>query len=372
MAYDPQPLLSQIKTELLSSSEFRYLDFLGAGGFGIVCKVENTQTGEVLALKLLQRQLLRGQQDQETARNRLLREILHHKRLSGHPLIVDFKKVFLTENFVCIAMEYAQGGNMYKYVTDCYSNYTQLTEDDARGWFQQLIIALRFCHKQNIVNRDVKLENTLRAYDTCGDRQGWWGEKCKYNNNQPNKYYLKLCDFGYSKDTEQNSDPKTRDGTFRYTSPEVFFLEKGQTYDGKKRDVWACGVMLYCMLVASYPFEPKRTTYDVFLSLLRSASYVYPKDFHLSDEVKELISNMLKPDPKERYSVDQIIEHAWFQKNLPPNWDFDFEDLVAKTSAAKQSDGEVEQLLDQVFVSVPERDLNQIIDDQVDFVDDII
>ncbi len=66
---------------------------------------------------------------------------------------------------------------------------------------------------------------------------------------------LQLCDFGFSKDENYQSAPGSRVGTPAYLAPEVILTTQGQTYDGKKADVWSCGVMLYVMLTGSYPFR---------------------------------------------------------------------------------------------------------------------
>lgn len=80
------------------------------------------------------------------------RELLNHNRLL-HPHIIQFKEVFLTNEFLGIAMEFAPGGDMFQYV----KQRNGLQEYEARWFFQQLIIALDYCHKIGVVNRDIKL-----------------------------------------------------------------------------------------------------------------------------------------------------------------------------------------------------------------------
>ena len=102
-------------------------------------------------------------------------------RLLLHPHIVQLQEVFLTEHFLGIAMEYANGGDTFDYVVQ----QKGIQEPQARWLFQQLIIAIDYCHKKNIVNRDLKLENTLLHW-------------------HPGRSWptLKLCDFGYSKNED--------------------------------------------------------------------------------------------------------------------------------------------------------------------------
>jgi serine/threonine-protein kinase SRK2 len=109
-------------------------------------------------------------------------------------------QVFLTENYLGIAMEYANGGDSFEYVR----KKGGLHENEARWFFQQLIVALDYCHRKGVINRDVKLENTLIH----------WARKP----------LLKICDFGYSKDMKYQSAPASRVGTPAYLAPEVCCL----------------------------------------------------------------------------------------------------------------------------------------------------
>ena len=142
------------------------------------------------------------------------REIINHSRLL-HPHIIQFKEVsptveagescvpcqsadscvvqvFLTHDYLAIAMEYAPAGDMFQYV----KHRRGLHEVEARWFFQQLVIGLDYCHKMGVVNRDIKLENTLLD----GSRRP----------------LIKICDFGYSKN-EKDSLPKSKVGTPGYT-----------------------------------------------------------------------------------------------------------------------------------------------------------
>ena len=83
-------------------------------------------------------------------------EILNH-RVLRHPHVIEFKEVFITSEYICIVMEYASGGNLFSYV----QRAIRLKEPAARWFFQQLIIGLDYCHRRGVVNRDIKLENTL-------------------------------------------------------------------------------------------------------------------------------------------------------------------------------------------------------------------
>mgnify|MGYP001807643520 CR=1 FL=1 len=108
-----------------------------------------------------------------------------------HPHVIQFKEVFLTSEYIAIAMEYATGGSLFHYV----QKQTRLKEAVARWFFQQLIIGVDYCHKRGVANRDIKLENTL----------------LQKVNGLPLPL-LKICDFGYSK-ADFKSAAKSKVGT---------------------------------------------------------------------------------------------------------------------------------------------------------------
>jgi serine/threonine-protein kinase SRK2 len=141
--------------------------------------------------------------------------------------------VFLTPQYLALVLEYANFGDLHTYVM----TRGGLAEEQARWFFQQLILAVDFCHRMGISNRDIKLENILLAGDS-----------------QP---LLKLADFGFSKSEHGQSAPSTRVGTIMYMAPEVlsFSAKDGSSYDARQADVWSCGVVLYAMLSGRYPFR---------------------------------------------------------------------------------------------------------------------
>eukprot|EP01025_Chloroclados_australasicus_P039225 TRINITY_DN404_c0_g1_i3.p1 TRINITY_DN404_c0_g1~~TRINITY_DN404_c0_g1_i3.p1 ORF type:complete len:299 (-),score=17.91 TRINITY_DN404_c0_g1_i3:439-1308(-) len=283
-------------------------------------------------------------------KSRMEGEIINHKRLTGHPLIISFKEVFLTRSYLCIVMEYAEGGDMHSYVINCIDYKVPLNENEVRAWFQQLVMGVLFSHQMGIVNRDLKLENTLCALSkTQKELNGWWGQMSKYEPKVGELWHLKLCDFGYSKDIVNCSSPKSRVGTLPYAPPEVLYALPGQAYDGKKRDVWACGVILYTLLFGDYPFDPVKNNPDQLCLKIKRADYTYPPDVHVSRLAKDLIWKMLQSTPKIRCSIEDVICHPWFQINLPDNWNVDFSAFVLANQSELQSDEEIKELVAEVF-----------------------
>lgn len=227
------------------------------------------------------------------------REILNHASLS-HPHVVQLRSVFLTESHLGIAMELASGGDLFALVA---ASSKGLPEADARWYFQQIVCALDYCHRAGIANRDVKLENALLA--------------------EPERPLVKLCDFGYSKHESAQSAPGSRVGTPAYLAPEVVMATGGETYDGKAADVWSCGVMLYAMLCACYPFgrsEDAGLPADARLrAMLRRilAADAALGDLAVSEPCADLLRGVLVADPSRRLTLAQVQSHPWFLEDLP-------------------------------------------------------
>eukprot|EP00877_Chromochloris_zofingiensis_P012447 jgi/Chrzof1/7456/Cz02g24200.t1 len=263
---------------------------LNSGTFGFVQLARDKQTGELIAVKFIERG--------DKVTKYVEREIINHRCLV-HPHIVQFKEVFMTPQHLCIAMEFASGGDMFEYVV----KKNGLREDEARWFFQQLIVGLDYCHRMGVVNRDIKLENTLL-------------------DSSP-RPLVKICDFGYSKHEKFQSAPGSRVGTPAYLAPEVILTTRGKTYDGKIADIWSCGVMLYVMLVGAYPFERPEDKHDnqklqKMIQRILHVDYHVPSHIRLSEECRDLLKRVLVADPAKRITVDAIYNHAWYCKNLPP------------------------------------------------------
>ncbi|KAG6403373.1 hypothetical protein SASPL_135591 [Salvia splendens] len=153
---------------------------IGSGNFGVAKLVRDKWSGELYAIKYIER----GKKIDEHVQ----REIMNHRSLK-HPNIIRFKEVFLTPTHLAIVMEYAAGGEL----------------------FDRICTAGRFSEDEQICHRDLKLENTLLD-DSPSPR-------------------LKICDFGYSKSSVFHSQPKSTVGTPAYIAPEVLSRKE---YDGKR------------------------------------------------------------------------------------------------------------------------------------------
>jgi len=298
-------------------------------------------TNELVAVKSIPRG--------EKINRHVIREILNHRNLLHHH-VIQFKEVYLTKNSLCIVMEYAPGGDVMDYMR----RKNGLTEDEARWFFQQLILGLDYCHKMGVVNRDIKLENSLL------DGSPW--------------PILKICDFGFSKHEMLNSAPDSRVGTPAYLAPEVVENTRGETYDGKLADIWSCGVFLYVMLMGSYPFERpgdklcnNNERIQKILARIASLDYMIPSNVPISAEGWDLISRIFVKDPQKRITIEGIMQHPWFNYRLPKGAKT-MNQVLHQQNTGLQSITDIVKIVDRAKMREVEMDELAAIDDELEKV----
>lgn len=262
---------------------YELLKEIGSGNFGVAKLMRYKLTGELVAVKFIER----GDKIDKNVE----REIVNHRTLL-HPNIIKFREVFLTTTHLAIVMEYAAGGELF----DRIVRAGRFSEDEARFFFQQLVAGVDYCHSEGVCHRDLKLENTLL-------------------DGRPAPR-LKICDFGYSKSNVFDSQPKSTVGTPAYIAPEVLSRKE---YDGKMADVWSCGVTLYVMLVGAYPFEDPSDPRNFRKTIQRimGVRYSFPTNLRLSADCLDLIQKIFAANPNSRVTLKGLKSHRWFLTNLP-------------------------------------------------------
>ncbi|EFJ44395.1 hypothetical protein VOLCADRAFT_118773 [Volvox carteri f. nagariensis] len=306
----PKPTKPSVPDFGLSGTH-EVIKLLGRGGEGETWLCRDKQAGTEVAIKLIKRPI------PKPAIQVIKREIKIQADLGqGHLNIVSADEVILSKSHLGLIMEYVPGGNMVGYVTKKRETKSEraglcLDEDEARYFFRQLISAVEYCHRNNVAHRDLKLDNTL------------------LDNHDP--AWLKLCDFGFAKHWQANSNMDTmRIGTPEYMGPELISSRTG--YDGKKVDVWAAGVLLYVMLVGMFPFETQDDNfnntaglYDIWLQQIKTSWREVPNNTsaasRLSPELKDLLDKMFHVKQESRASIDTIKAHPWFNKPLPAKFE---------------------------------------------------
>ena len=261
-------------------SDFEQLANLGIGGYGKVNLYRHKVTGAEYAIKLIDKTKFENKQQKELFAREV--EIMYKIR---HPNIVRLYTHFEDESNCYIVLEYIKKGNIYSY-TQSMPNKV-LDAATAAHFVVDLISSLYYLHNMNppIIHRDIKPENLLLG-----------------NNGQ-----LKLTDFGGSNYLE-GSVRYTTCGTQIYHSPEML-LKKG--YDTRV-DIWAIGVLIFELMVGRPPFrsDGQHSMEDNIVNLRIN----WPKSMNLL--AKNLIQKILKLDPNERPTLEEILEHQFIVNNV--------------------------------------------------------
>ena len=280
---DPIP----VPNPLRENNDYDFKCYVGRGSFGRVVHAVDRQTGESVAIKFLPR-------GDALDIERVKREVLNHRSLF-HFHVIRFHKLILTPSHLGIVMEFAEGGNLKDYV-----RYRGPLDDRVvRFLFQQLVLGVEYCHCMEVVNRDIKLQNTLVT---------------RPNGQWP---MIKICDFGYSKHHIADSRPDSIVGTRQTMPPEVLLLNPGQTYDGVKADIWCIGVFLFTLAVNRYPFyETGENITDAEL-FRRTVCLEYEIPPWVPGDCADLIRKILVKEPERRPSIEDIMNHPYFMRHLP-------------------------------------------------------
>ncbi|CAN4084227.1 unnamed protein product [Withania somnifera] len=253
---------------------------LGQGTFAKVYHARNLQTGQSVAIKVIDKEKIRkvGLMDQTKREISIM-------RLIKHPNVVQLYEVMASKTKIYFAMEYVRGGELFNKVAK-----GRLKEDAARKYFQQLIAAVDFCHSRDVYHRDLKPENLL--LDEGGN--------------------LKVSDFGLSAlvdSKRQDGLLHTTCGTPAYVAPEVIH-KRG--YDGEKADIWSCGVVLFVLLAGYLPFQDQNLM-EMYKKISKG-EFKCPQWFH--PEVRKLLSRILDPNPSSRITLTKLMQNYWFNKGF--------------------------------------------------------
>ncbi|KAJ7964910.1 Non-specific serine/threonine protein kinase [Quillaja saponaria] len=233
---------------------------IGEGTFAKVKFARNSETGEPVALKILDKEKVLKHKMAE----QIKREVATMK-LIKHPNVVRLYEVMGSKTKIFIVLEFVTGGELF----DKIVNHGRMGEDEARRYFQQLINAVDYCHSRGVYHRDLKPENLL--LDAYGN--------------------LKVSDFGLSALSQQDDGLlHTTCGTPNYVAPEVL---NDRGYDGTTADLWSCGVILFVLLAGYLPFDDSNLMN--LYKKISAADFTCPP--WLSFSARKLITRILDPDP---------------------------------------------------------------------------
>ena len=246
---------------------------IGCGSFGKVFLVMNKINKKYYAIKHMEKQILINKMNNLDG---IYKEIYIQSRID-HPNIVPILYVNETVSDFDLVLEYAVYGSLFYFIR----NNKSLNEPLSFSLFMQVVNAVYFLHKNNLIHRDIKPENILI-----------------FDNN-----ILKLCDFGWCVKLEQGEQRDTFCGTTEYMSPE---LVNHMEYS-KEIDVWSLGILLYEMIHGHSPFRPDKPKFnsDDVMDNIRKHKLKFKKN--VSKECKELIYHLLEENPEKRLKVEDIF-----------------------------------------------------------------
>ncbi|XP_067864024.1 calcium/calmodulin-dependent protein kinase kinase 1 [Heptranchias perlo] len=287
-------------------NQYKLKTEIGKGSYGVVKLAYNENDDKHYAMKVLSKKKLMkqygfprrppprgskppsGEQLKAPAPlERVYQEIAILKKLD-HPNIVKLVEVLddPTEDHLHMVFELMSKGPVMEVPTD-----TLFSEEQAHFYFRDIIMGIEYLHYQKIIHRDVKPSNLLLGDDG----------------------HIKIADFGVSNQFEGNDALlSSTAGTPAFMAPEML-SETRKSFHGKALDVWAIGVTLYCLVFGKCPFMD-----DYILALhakIKSRPVEFPDKPEISEELKDLLLQMLDKNPDTRITLPQIKLHQWVTRD---------------------------------------------------------
>uniref|UniRef100_A0A8C2ANZ0 calcium/calmodulin-dependent protein kinase n=1 Tax=Cyprinus carpio TaxID=7962 RepID=A0A8C2ANZ0_CYPCA len=271
--------MATIVTSTRFTDEYQLYEELGKGAFSVVRRCVKKSTGQEYAAKIINTKKLSARDHQKLEREARI------CRLLKHPNIVRLHESISEEGFHYLVFDLVTGGELFEDIVarEYYS------EADASQCINQILESVNHIHQHDIVHRDLKPENLLLASKMKGAA-------------------VKLADFGLAIEVQGDQQAWFGfAGTPGYLSPEVL---RKDPY-GKPVDIWACGVILYILLVGYPPFwdEDQHKLYQQ----IKAGAYDFPSPEWdtVTPEAKNLINQMLTINPAKRITAEQALKHPW-------------------------------------------------------------
>ncbi|CAI7795819.1 unnamed protein product [Closterium sp. NIES-54] len=289
---------------LATPSQDRFTDLydlgqkLGSGQFGTTYVCRERSTGNKYACKSIPKSKLLTENDVEDVRREVA--ILYH--VQGQANIVNMKGAYEDRDYVHIVMELCTGGELYDTIIErIEARGVPYSEHDAAEMARVIVRVVERCHALGIVHRDLKPENFLLS------------------SRDPDTAELKATDFGLS--CFYKGEGMARHcGSPMYMAPEVVrwrsatqLMVKRPAKYGPEVDIWSAGVIIYALLCGFPPFyHSSHSTKEIFKAVLRAnPSFSIPPWPSISDHAKDLLRQMLHPDPAKRPSAHEVLCHPW-------------------------------------------------------------
>ena len=273
------------ETQGLPTMKYKVTNKIGEGSYGAVYLAFNLYTKQKVAIKRIVKN-----EENKIDELELINEINILKKLS-HPNILKIIEFYQSEHSYYIITDHCSNGELYDQIKYKYN------ENQLAVLFYQMFSGIAYLHTNNIVHRDLKLENILISEI----------EVDKKTNDR--YFWIKIIDFGTAKFFDKNKKEKSVVGSSYYIAPEV--LKKSYN---EKCDTWSIGVILYMLIVGRAPFDGADD--EEIISNIKKGKYNsnHKKLVESSNEVQDLVKKLLLVDSKKRLSAIDALKHPWFKK----------------------------------------------------------
>ena len=266
----------------ISENDFTKIKLIGKGSYGNVFLVRYNKNNMIYAMKVYKKSDLRekNQENNTKSERNLLSQI-------NFPFIVEVKFAFQTDSKLFLVQEFIQGGDLFFHIHSGQKFSTQKT----KFYLVEIILAIDFLHKNNMIYHDLKPENIL--IDSKG--------------------HIKLTDFGLSKIVTNIEEKSfTICGTLQYIAPEII---SGEGYN-ESVDWWSLGIIMYEMLTGKLPFkfnfdnQEEQNDLNIYDKKIKYPSWI-------EENAKDLINKLLNKDPEKRIGsgkegAENIKKHPFF------------------------------------------------------------
>ncbi|KAF1835006.1 serine/threonine-protein kinase Chk1 [Decorospora gaudefroyi] len=274
---------------------------IGQGAYASIRKaVPHNASKPIIAIKFINKE--HAFRTGRLTAKQIQMEIVLHKHLGKHANIIHLLGNGEDALWTWIAMELAEGGDLF----DKIEADEGVGEDIAHLYFSQLISAVAYMHSMGVAHRDIKPENVLLSAE--GD--------------------LKLSDFGLAALFKKDGQLRLCNsvcGSPPYIAPEIVSGRRSKRadvldvgYAANICDIWSCGVVLFVLLVGNTPWDEPTTRSAEFKEYVETGGHTMDELWQqLPSDIVSLLRGMLKVDPQERFTLDEVRTHPWFTRKNP-------------------------------------------------------
>ncbi|XP_078694155.1 peripheral plasma membrane protein CASK-like isoform X42 [Branchiostoma floridae x Branchiostoma belcheri] len=273
--------------EVLFEDVYELCEIIGRGPFSVVRRCIHRESGQQFAVKIVDVAKFTSSPGLSTEDLKREASICH---MLKHPHIVELLETYSSDGMLYMVFEFMDGADLCFEIVKRASAGFVYSEAVSSHYMRQILEALRYCHDNNIVHRDMKPHCVLLA-------------------TKENSAPLKIGGFGVATNVPDNAFVSGgRVGTPHFMAPEIV---RRDPY-GKPVDVWSVGVMLYILLSGNLPFNGTKDR--LFDAIVKGRYHMNPRQWdHVSEQAKDLVTRMLELDQNERITVHETLQHPWIK-----------------------------------------------------------